>query len=137
MPRRRKTPGFPSRVDVAAPVPAQDTQPVRVPGGLPYGQAGRLEDAQRALPLAAVPEPAPSDVLAAATQMAPPQALLARPTTRPAEPVTAGAPVGPGPGREALGARPRVSDILAEIAAELDDDPNLMLLAQRARNLGR
>lgn len=59
-------------------------QPIRVPTGLPYGEAGKLAAAQREAPLA---------------QQQPWQAQvvpLDAPTMRPNEPVTDGVPVGPG-----------------------------------------
>ena len=61
------------------------TQPVQVATGQTYGQAGQQAAAQQAIPLPDF------------------NALnLARPTERPAEPVTTGLPVGPGPGPEVL-----------------------------------
>ena len=65
-------------------------QPIRVATGAPYGQRQQLENAQRAMPLAA-PSPPPDIV------------PLDAPTARPDEPLTAGAPFGAGPGPEALG----------------------------------
>lgn len=99
----------------SAPGPqTQQTQPVRTPTGLPYGEAGALQDAQRAAPL---PEAQPA-------QAAPAPPRLSEPTTNPSQPVTAGAALGPGPGPEVLGpqavAQPRggaVSQALARVAA--------------------
>jgi hypothetical protein len=59
-------------------------QPNRVPTGLPYGQAGQLAAAQRAIPL---PQ---ADTWEA------PVIPLDAPTQRPDEPVTDGVPIGPG-----------------------------------------
>lgn len=71
-------------------------QPVRVPTGGPYGQAGQLAAAQRAQPLPAVSAPRPAaggGPRGPGPQIADPF----RPTERPGEPPTAGIPVGPGP----------------------------------------
>lgn len=88
MPRARRggyrqgTPGvaYPQRTDLN-----EDRQPVRVASGQPYGQRQAQEAAQRAVPLPAAPPVA-----------------FDRPTEYPTEPLTAGLPVGPGPGPEAL-----------------------------------
>ncbi len=73
----------------------QRSQPVRVPTGLPFGERQALEDQQRAAPLpnseGGPPQPAGPPT---------PQSLrpdIYGPTTRPDEPLTAGAPAGPGP----------------------------------------
>ncbi len=70
-------------------------QPVRAPTGGPQGQRQQLETAQQAIPLPAGPVP-PGGA-------APPNGVpVSRPdvfgvTSRPGEPLTAGAPAGPGP----------------------------------------
>ena len=61
-------------------------QPVTAPTGQAYGERKAQVDAQRAIPL----------------PQAPPVVPLGAPTQRPQEPLTAGLPVGPGPGPEAL-----------------------------------
>ena len=63
---------------------AGDVVPIRSGPSEQYGQREALETAQRLLPMAA-----PADTIDA-------------PTARPAEPITAGAPVGQGPGPEVL-----------------------------------
>lgn len=75
-------------------------QPVRAPSGGAYGERTELEQLQQAAPLSASPggesgAPAP-DLM---------EGLIgfAEPTQLPEEPVTAGAPLGEGPGLEALG----------------------------------
>ena len=80
------------------------TQPVQAPSGGQYGERKALEDAQSAMPLQNA-----SGVIAqiGASQSQPsvfPGELgaLDRPTDRPSEPVTHGAPIGPGAGPEAL-----------------------------------
>lgn len=68
-------------------------QPVRSPGGLPYGQNQAITQQQQAAPLAQTSNgPAPIPIHA--------------PTQAPAEPVTAGADRGPGPDSSILTARP-------------------------------
>ena len=66
--------------------------PVTAAPGQPYGVAGAQIAAQQAVPVA----PPPTTVT---PQDLPP---LSRPTDRPNEPVTAGMPIGPGPGPEVL-----------------------------------
>lgn len=89
--------------------------------------------------------PAPSPVATAAPTTAPappsaPPVPLDAPSQRPAEPVTAGLPVGAGPGTEALGVAvmggQRLADVIAQ-AANLSGSSDLAFLAQRARNLGQ
>lgn len=89
-----------------------DKQPMRAPTGLPYGEAGKLMDAQRGAPMAATPAP-PSIPITG----------LHEPSANPDQPVTAGAPLGAGPGPEALSttagapAGGAVSQALARVAA--------------------
>ena len=66
---------YPNRTDLNA-------QPVRAASGQPYGQRGAQERAQRAVPL---------------PQERPLPRPLSAPSDRPGEPITAGAPFGPGP----------------------------------------
>jgi hypothetical protein len=68
-------------------------QAVRAPTGLPYGQRKQLEDAQSAVPLPDNTSPASGGQGVANVQ--PPNVFA--PTTRPGEPLTAGAAAGPGP----------------------------------------
>lgn len=80
---------------------AKPKQAPKAATGQPYGEAGKQLAAQQAIPLpdnTALPAPRP----APAMPMVAPGALgaFSRPTERPAEPVTAGAPVGAGPGPE-------------------------------------
>lgn len=87
--------------------------PVRAATGQQYGKATEQMAAQRALPMGPPPGPAVAPPMAAgaggATPPAPAGPLpgelgpLDAPTSRPGEPVTAGVPVGPGPGTEVLG----------------------------------
>lgn len=92
-------------------------QPVRVATGQAYGQAGAQTAAQQAVPLPQQP--------------APPRAApvpFDAPTARPAEPVTAGLPLGPGPGPEVLGAMGD-DTILMQLRALYQAYPNSELRA--------
>lgn len=130
------------RVDRAGPYPnrtdLRSTQPVQVPTGLPYGDRQQLEQAQQAVPLPNGPPQQPDvhPVLAGAQQMQPPAgSMLAGPTTAPNEPLTAGIPLGAGPGPEALpglGAPARydtVNQLLTQLAASPDASPEVTRLA--------
>ena len=88
--------------------------------GQTYGEAGKQVAAQRAVPMAAPP----TDVAPTATPQQPrvaPGSMgpLSRPTERPNEPLTAGAPFGPGRTQQLGGyIGPRNSDpILDELRA--------------------
>lgn len=92
--RRRGVVGktYGNRSDLNGPKPPGTPLPVQAASGQPYGMRKQQEDAQRALPMSSgQPLPAPTQVPS-----------LSDPTTRPTEPVTAGLPVGPGPGPEVL-----------------------------------
>lgn len=70
-----------------------------------YGQRVAQERAMQALPVAPPPAP-PRPNAPASTRPGTPgpiDAPIDAPTARPDEPLTAGAPVGPGPGMEAIG----------------------------------
>ncbi len=81
------------------------TQAARYVSGLPYGEGQALMATQEAAPLAAAPSieqsGMPSGLASAAASQ--PVIGLNEPSARPDEPITAGAPLGPGPGMEALG----------------------------------
>lgn len=72
-----------------------DRQPVREPGGLPYGDNTALREQQQAAPMAQAPSTPPLSPIP-----------FSAPTNRPGQPVTAGADKGAGPGSEVLAARP-------------------------------
>ena len=101
--------------------------PAKAATGQTYGEAGKQMEAQRAVPMAApptdvAPSPQPQQPRVAPGSMGP----LNRPTERPDEPVTAGAPFGPGR-NEQLGwyIGPRNSDpILDELRAIYAVSPN-------------
>lgn len=78
-------------------------QPVQTGPSQGYGQRVALERQQQAVPLpAARPVATPGSAVEMSGPPTPPPDLLA-PTDRPNEPITAGLPMGPGPGPEALG----------------------------------
>jgi len=122
-------------------------QAQRYIAGMPnYGDGQELMDLQASAPMASAPQtPAPSRTAitqaaqqgaqgapAAAQQLTP---LLA-PSQRPSEPVTAGSPLGAGPGPEALGIMPgqqmggtSAKQIVQSLAAHPDASPELRSLA--------
>lgn len=74
-------------------------QPVRYISGLPYGQGQATMAQEQAAPMAATEQTfIPSAPLRNLPQVTP----ITEPTQRPNEPVTAGSPIGPGAGTEAL-----------------------------------
>lgn len=93
---------------------------------MPYGAHQAEIQAQQAVPLANVPAPNVTPPAAPAAPAAmPPQGMpsnpvqlgdFTRPTERPTEPITAGLPMGPGPGPEALSSVTQPAD---EIGAQL------------------
>lgn len=70
------------------------TAPIMAARGQTYGKRKQQEDAQRAVPMG----PPPTQVQAQRQQRPTPMAAgsFVRPTTKPDEPITAGAPFGPG-----------------------------------------
>jgi hypothetical protein len=98
---RRGTPGanYPNRTDL------HGQTPKAAPGGQ-YGEVKALLDAQKVIPLPTANQPPVQQASPAQAQTAPTMAPgdlnFEAPTQRPSEPVTAGLPVGPGPGPEAL-----------------------------------
>lgn len=85
-------------------------QPISTVPGQPYGAAAEQQQAQQIAPMSGggLPPPAGAgggDLMAMLQQHvagAPQRGPLVRPTERPNEPVTAGLPMGPGAGPEAL-----------------------------------
>src|SRR5205823_1455053 len=144
MPRTRQggdrggTPGkiYPHRTDIAN----QPSLPARAATNQTYGRAQSQLQAQKTVPMApprlALPQPvappsgagtAPVTGSPGAVPILPPPVPggagdLHRPTERPDEPVTAGAPIGAGPGPEAIPQGPtnpvntNLSRMLAQIA---------------------
>ena len=141
---RQGAPGqaYANRSDLTA-APAQ---PVTVATGQPYGVAGAQAASQATVPLpaqgAAAPVPAAGGgdphAAAAAFQM-PAFGAFDRPTERPDEPLTHGAPVGPGAGPEVMpgvgGVPTGMSGLLRSIAGAVGSS-DLEALATRAESLG-
>jgi len=112
-------------------------QKVQSAGGQTYGKRVEQEDRQRVVPLPEAPKIRPGE-------MGP----LTRSSERPSEPLTAGTPLGPGPGPEVV-ARPgsgRPSEPLSERlaaylpilesrAAQPDASANFRLFVRRVRLL--
>jgi hypothetical protein len=74
-------------------------QKIMTPTGLPYGDAGALSAQQHAAPLSQQPSIPTANVTGAgATELTP----FGAPSQMPDQPVTAGAPMGAGPGPEVL-----------------------------------
>lgn len=67
-----------------------------------------------------------------------PSGSLADPSARPDEPITAGLPVGPGPGPEAVRAEnpASVASFFALAAEVFGNDPLMAAMAQRAKRRG-
>lgn len=81
-----------------------NAQKLRDLGDAQYGEAATFRDLQKAAPLAQTPQPGRGTVTSGSpTGGTPSVTPLNAPTVRPDEPITAGAPVGAGPGPEALG----------------------------------
>jgi len=77
-----------------------DGQGARYMAGGEYGEGQEMMDLQTSAPMAKSPEVRPrrrTGRQVVSEEMAPPTPLFA-PTERPDEPITAGAPFGPGPG---------------------------------------
>jgi hypothetical protein len=77
-----------------------DGQGARYIAGGEYGEGQEMMDLQTSAPMAKSPEVRPRRRAAAppAVEMGPAPTPLFAPTERPDEPITAGAPFGPGPG---------------------------------------
>ena len=121
--KRNGRPGasYPNRSDL-------NRQPVRTVPGQTYGQAGQQAAAQKAVPLPQS-QPVPQQPF-----VPPDPGLLSAPSARPNEPVTAGVPIGAGPGPEALGPYSGPDDmVLAKLRAAYANEPNPGLEALIAR----
>lgn len=163
MPRTRQggsrngNPGtsYPNRTDLGS----QPSLPARAATNQTYGNAQSQLDAQRTVPMAPAPlslpppnpaggpgSPSPQPGSPAAPQQPGPlpgaAGDLHRPTERPGEPVTAGSPLGAGPGPEALPQGPtspqntNLSRMLAQIA-QSSGSQAIQQLAQRAAAAGQ
>lgn len=126
---------YPNRSDLRNPA----TRQVRFTGQT-YGQATQQAQAQQAVPAGSSPEMVQAQQMAAQQQGAPrPQPgaqPLARPSERPNEPITAGAPFGPGPSPSQAGIRPRMipeNPVVEQLKVLYQMYPNdeLMMLLER------
>jgi hypothetical protein len=92
-----------------------DGQGARYIAGGEYGEGQEMMDLQTSAPMAKSPEVKPRRRAAAppAMQMGPAPTPLFAPTERPDEPITAGAPFGPGPG-------PAVQTPMSSLAGTLE-----------------
>jgi hypothetical protein len=106
----------------------------KVATGQTYGAAKQQMDAQRAVPMGK----SPVDVASASRPTPGSVGSLTRPTERPTEPITAGAPFGAGPGPEVM-SRPIMpepgssADLVERLRAiaSLYPNPNILsLIAQ-------
>jgi hypothetical protein len=120
-------------------------KPTAAPGQ-EYGKAGAQLAAQAAVPMAGAPAPASAPTGPAAAQAAaaayqmPSFGAFDRPTERPDEALTHGAPVGPGAGPEVMpgndmGGPTGMSGMLRSIAGAVGSS-DLEALAARAESLG-
>lgn len=101
---RQGIPGtfHPNRSDLRT--PGTPIGPSNLPKGQPYGQATQQAQALRAVPVAPSNPSSGTSVPAQPAQLGPGDVPgLGDPTANPNEPVTAGLPIGPGAGPEALG----------------------------------
>jgi len=145
------TPSLPgalsTRTDGPGSVASKQAQ--RYVAGMPsYGDGQDLMNLQAQAPMSATRlggnAPAPSALAAAAQQGAQQQGGMAQqvtplsaPTQRPEEPVTAGAPMGAGPGPEAIGIQPgqavqtgiSAKNLVQSLASNKDAAPELQQLA--------
>lgn len=77
-------------------------QPARYVAGLPYGEGQDFMDLQSSAPMSSGNTAKPKKMSGGATAAGPGLTPLNAPTENPGEPLTAGAPFGPGPGPESL-----------------------------------
>lgn len=136
-------------------MPRVRQQTPKAPNDQAYGKRNEQTEAQAALPIpdrtpvtapAGAPAPpgpqeaGPGGALGAALNFQPPAlGPLDAPTMRPGEPVTAGAPIGAGPGPEALGFAPKPPSATLqtlEILAANSSNPAILRLLENARRRG-
>ena len=116
--------------------PQQQTQDMT---GLPYGENADFNEMQSAAPLRATPSAgARTRNKSQGSGGGSPNLGLFRSTSRPNEPVTAGAPIGPGPGpmRQRSRRNPSISESM-QLLAEASGDESLANTAAFIRRLGR
>jgi hypothetical protein len=132
MPRGGKRSGSPgtaysNRKDLSRPA----VLPASAPTGQPYGAAGAQLAAQQAVPMASgpsLPQGAPPQQ-AEEPYVMPQMTPLDAPSARLNEPVTAGLPVGPGPGPEALAGPSANESVEAQLRATYARFPTEQLRA--------
>lgn len=132
------------------------SMPVAAQTGQDYGQAAAQQAAQRAIPVASQPvqgvqsnpitqgvnQQAPAQPQTITGQMPqqqvyPGELKFDHPTDAPEEPITAGLPIGDGPGPEALHTfTPQLTRTLAQMASAPGASATVMDLARAARNIG-
>lgn len=107
-----------------------------------YGEAATYRDLQQAAPLAQTPGPSPAD--APIEDQGPSQVPvgLDAPSERPDEPVTAGAPSGPGPNTMDLPAQDGAAgyrngiSLLQQLAASNPDNTEVQYLLAQMQRVG-
>lgn len=93
--------------------------------GQTYGESAAQQRAQDVVPAGAAAQDVAAQRMAG--RVRPGARPLNRPTERPGEPITAGAPFGPGPGPEAIGMPTRIipqTDVLDRLVALHQVAPN-------------
>lgn len=131
---------------------ARKVSQTEIPSGQPYGDRQRLEQAMAEAQMAASPEGVPipqapqpqatppwEQILSSAVQGPTPlPGGLAAPTQRPGEPLTAGAPFGPGGGPEVspMGQRKNLTAQALQRIGEATGDEAIMRLAMIASRRG-
>lgn len=94
------------------------TQGAKYMSGGQYGEGKQLQELQKSAPMAASQQPRMASSAGAMPANMPPIVPLTAMTQRPDEPITAGLPIGPGPGPEILGTQTRpasLSETLSQI----------------------
>lgn len=107
-----------------------DKQPIRNPGGLPYGDNQALKAMEQAAPMQAAPQLPPTPIVP-----------IHAPTQQPAQPVTSGADRGPGPDSSVLTQRPGAvqgTPLVQALSAAAANDPSgqLAMLLTEAMKRG-
>lgn len=120
-------------------------QPSRYMSGGPYGEGQELMELQSSAPMAEAPKPSPGRLRnrsggggSAAGGVSGELTPLFAPTERPQEPLTAGAPFGPGPNSSPFNATVAPGVISSRLArlAETDTTGDTMYLFQLAQRIG-
>lgn len=134
MPRARKPGSGGARTGTPG-VAYSNRSDLNRPGvGQTYGTASAQQSAMSAVPISAPSAGVPMPAQAPAVPQPGSGGPFNRPSERPGEPVTAGLPLGPGPGPEALGTDLRDTPAVAELRAlyAMFPDPDLADLLEDA-----